>query len=65
MQRLPAARDETTQRRAAPPRVTVWLSCYNHAPYLRRAVDSILAQTFQDYVVYAVDDCSQDDSWPI
>ena len=65
MQRLPAARDETAQRRAVPPRVTVWLSCYNHAPYLRRAVDSILAQTFQDYVVYAVDDCSQDDSWPI
>lgn len=51
--------------RKIPPRVTVWLSCYQHARFLRRAVESILEQTYRDFEVYAVDDCSQDGSWEI
>lgn len=64
MQMLPARKSPEPQRPAAP-RVTVWLTSFNHEPYLRRAVDSILAQTWQDFEVVAMDDCSQDGSWAI
>jgi len=45
------------------PRVTVWLSSYQHAAYLRRSIESILQQTFRDFELYVVDDCSTDGSW--
>ena len=38
---------------------------YNHAPYLRERIDSILAQTIQDMEVILLDDCSQDNSMEI
>ena len=47
------------------PRVTVWLTSYQHERYLRRAVESILHQTYHSYEVVAMDDCSQDGSWAI
>ena len=49
----------------AEPKITVWLSSYQHAAYLPRAIESILGQTFQDFELYAVDDCSTDGSWKI
>lgn len=42
--------------------VSVIVPNYNHAPYLRQRVDSILAQTFQDFELILLDDCSTDDS---
>lgn len=51
--------------RPAGPRVAVWLSCYQHARFLRRSVESVLGQTYRDFEVYAVDDCSEDGSWEI
>jgi glycosyltransferase involved in cell wall biosynthesis len=42
--------------------LAVLLPNYNNAPYLREALDSILAQTFQNFIVYFVDDCSTDNS---
>ena len=42
------------------PKVSILLTCYNHLPYLGACVDGILAQTFDDYEVIAVDDGSTD-----
>lgn len=47
------------------PLVSVILPIYNAAEYLRPAIDSILAQTFQNFELILVDDCSQDDSLAI
>ena len=42
------------------PRVSVIITTHNRADMLPRAVDSVLAQAFQDYEVIIVDDCSTD-----
>jgi glycosyltransferase involved in cell wall biosynthesis len=44
------------------PLVTVLMPVYNGAAYLREAVESILSQSFRDFELLIVDDCSQDDS---
>ena len=42
--------------------VSVIVPNYNHAPYLRQRLDSIFNQTFQDFEVIILDDCSTDNS---
>jgi glycosyltransferase involved in cell wall biosynthesis len=42
--------------------VAVIIPCYNAAPYLARALESVFAQTYRDYHVYAIDDGSTDDT---
>jgi len=44
------------------PRVSVVVPNFNHARFLRKRVDSILSQTFQDFELILLDDCSTDDS---
>ncbi len=44
------------------PRVSVVMSVYNGQRYLRRAVDSILAQEFRDFEFIIINDGSQDGS---
>jgi glycosyltransferase involved in cell wall biosynthesis len=44
------------------PRVTVALPTYNRATYLRGALDSVLAQTFTDFVVVVSDNASTDET---
>ncbi len=44
------------------PTVSVIVPNYNHARYLRRRIDSILAQTHSDFELILLDDCSTDDS---
>ena len=44
------------------PKVSVIVPNYNHARYLRRRVDSVLGQTFQDFELILLDDCSTDES---
>ncbi len=44
------------------PKVSVLVSVYNGAKYLREAMDSVLAQTFTDFEFLIVDDCSNDNS---
>jgi glycosyltransferase involved in cell wall biosynthesis len=48
-----------TGKRGAP-RVSVVMSVYNECNYVRRAIDSMLAQTFQDFEFVIVDDGSTD-----
>jgi len=47
------------------PKVSIILTSYNHAKYLREAIDSTLAQTFTDFELIIWDDASTDNSWEI
>ena len=42
--------------------VSVIIPNYNHAPYLKQRIDTVLNQTFQDFEVIILDDCSTDNS---
>ena len=44
------------------PTVSVVVPNYNHAPFLRQRIDTILGQTYQDFELILLDDCSTDDS---
>ncbi len=44
------------------PTVSVLLSSYNHEKYIGRTIDSVLNQTFGDFELILVDDCSTDNS---
>ncbi|SEH47736.1 glycosyltransferase family 2 protein [Epilithonimonas hominis] len=44
------------------PTVSVIIPNYNHAAYLKQRIDSVIDQTFQDFEVIILDDCSKDDS---
>lgn len=47
------------------PKVSVILTSYNHAKYLREAIDSVINQTFFDFELIIWDDASSDGSWEI
>ena len=46
----------------ASPRVTVVIPCHNLGAYLDEAVDSVFAQTFQDFDIVIIDDGSTDEA---
>lgn len=43
-------------------KVSVIVPNYNHAPYLKRRLDSIYGQTYRNFEVILLDDCSTDES---
>ena len=47
------------------PKISVIVPVYNTEKYLRRCVDSILAQTFTDFELLLIDDGSTDNSGKI
>lgn len=52
--------DVTSER--PPPGFSIIMNVYNGEPYLRAAIDSVLAQTFTDWELIVWDDCSSDGS---
>lgn len=44
------------------PEVSVIIPNYNHIKYLKQRIDSVLQQTYQDFELIILDDCSTDDS---
>jgi glycosyltransferase involved in cell wall biosynthesis len=50
---------------ATKPTVSVIVPNYNHVRYLRQRVDSVLSQTYQDFELILLDDCSTDGSQEI
>jgi glycosyltransferase involved in cell wall biosynthesis len=49
----------------ASPLVSVLLTVYNRERYLAESIDSVLAQSFADFELIVVDDCSTDRSLEI
>lgn len=47
------------------PKVSVILTSYNHAKYLKEAINSVLNQTYTNFELIIWDDGSIDDSWEI
>lgn len=47
------------------PKISIILTSYNHAKYIRESIDSVLAQTFADFELLVLDDASSDNSWDI
>lgn len=46
-------------------RVSIFMSSFNHAPFLRGAIRSVLDQTYSDFELFILDDASSDESWNI
>ncbi len=49
----------------AQPRVSVVMPAYNHAPYIRRAIESVLDQDYPNLELLVVDDGSRDGTWDV
>ena len=47
------------------PKISIVIPVFNGSSFIRKTLDSILAQDFTDYEVICVDDCSTDDSLDI
>lgn len=43
------------------PKIDIIVPVYNVEPYLRKCVDSLLNQTYDDYIISLVDDGSPDE----
>ncbi len=47
------------------PKVTVLMSAYNSEKYISTAIKSILKQTYKNFELIIIDDCSSDSTWSI
>ena len=48
-----------------PPTVSIVLPCYNGTDFLAQSIDSVIAQTYGDWELIIVNDCSKDNSLEI
>jgi len=55
-------RDSMSEYSQVTPKVSVIIPNYNHARFLRQRIKSVLGQTYQDFEVILLDDCSTDES---
>lgn len=46
-------------------KVSIVLNSYNHGRFIKQSIESALNQTYSDFELIIVDDCSTDDSWDI
>ena len=44
------------------PKISVIINCYNGEKYLKDAIDSVYAQTFKDWEIIFIDNCSTDNT---
>lgn len=51
-----------TLQKSDPPLVTVIALCFNHARFVLECLESIRAQTYQNFELIVTDDCSKDNS---
>ena len=56
------AMPEATSYGRSMPRVIIGSPLFNHAKDFREAIESILGQTFTDFALVLVDDCSTDET---
>jgi predicted HAD superfamily hydrolase/glycosyltransferase involved in cell wall biosynthesis len=47
------------------PAISVIIPSYNHARYIAQAIESVIQQSFSDWELIIIDDCSKDDSWDL
>ncbi len=47
------------------PKVSVILTSFNHEKFIGEAIQSVLNQSFKDFELIIVDDCSSDGSWEV
>lgn len=59
-QYLPHRRSEILDWPADRPLVTIGIPCYNYGRFIREAIDSVVASTFQDFEIIVVNDGSTD-----
>jgi hypothetical protein len=47
------------------PKVSIVLTSYNHAKFIKQAIDTVVNQSFSDWELIIMDDVSTDDSWKV
>jgi len=47
------------------PKISVILPSYNHAKYIKKSIESVLSQHFEDFELLISDDASLDNSWDV
>ena len=46
-------------------KISIILTSYNHERFIGKSIESVINQTYKDYELIIVDDCSTDNSWKI